>query len=229
MNILLAEDDERVARFLLEALRAEGHEVFLCRSCPEILDGAAGAVSAFDVAILDRMLRGEDSLNALVRFKAAHPSTRVLILSAINSAEEKAKALDLGADDYLAKPYSLVELTARLRVLSRRAPGAAAEAATHVQLGNLRLDMLEHCVQVDGRRLDFSNKEFQLFACLMRHPGRVFNKFQLLDRVWNVQSDIESNVVEATVRNVRRKLEEAGAQAALKSRRNFGYWIEGPA
>jgi DNA-binding response OmpR family regulator len=227
MNILIAEDDGRVARFLLDALKAEGHEVYLCRSVPEISECLDSKLFAFDVAILDRMLGGADSLDMIPQLKSSRPHAKILILSAINSAEEKAKALDIGADDYMAKPYSLVELTARLRVLARRPNPVAQTPSNHIQLGNVCLDLMGHMASVEGRRLDLSNKEFQLFLCLMRHPGQVFNKFQLLDRVWNVQADIESNVVESTVRNVRRKLEEAGAQPQLKSRRNLGYWIEG--
>lgn len=227
MQILLAEDDERVAKFLREALKADGHEVFFCRNLKELTDAVQSSPLDFEIAILDRMFRGgDDSLSVLDKIREARPSLKILILSAINSAEEKAKALDKGADDYLAKPYSLVELTARLRVLSRRQSEKHTGEATRMQLGNANLDLAEHHVHVGGKRLEFSSKEFQLFSCLMRSPGRVFNKFQLLDRIWNVQSDIESNVVEATVRNVRRKLEDAGATVELKSRRNLGYWIE---
>ena len=181
-------------------------------------------MSPLDLAIFDRMLSGDDSLNYLKAFKKSFPQCKVLILSAINNSEQKALALDSGADDYLSKPYSLVELSARLRALSRR-NGEASNVAVR-QVANLTIDVLSHEIHIDARRLDLSNKEYKVLACLIQKPGQVFSRFQLLDRVWDIQSDLESNVVEATILHLRKKLDAAGARLKLCSKRNVGYWIE---
>lgn len=227
MKILLAEDEARVARFLEEALKAESHEVHLCTSVAAVRELVDSKSFSYDVAILDRLLQDGDSLEVLPALKKRLPEAPVLILSAVNSADEKAKALDLGADDYLAKPFSLVELSARLRALGRRKPSVGEPSGSTLHpLGNLTMDLLSHFVTVAGRRVDFTPKEFQLLRILLKRPGQVYSKPQLLDSVWDVQAELESNVVEATVRNVRRKLEESGATVRIESRRNLGYWIE---
>jgi two-component system copper resistance phosphate regulon response regulator CusR len=227
MKILLAEDETRVARFLEDALKAESHEVRLCGTVGALREVIHSGDFSCEVVVLDRLLQGADSLEVLPELKRRHPEAPVLILSAVNSAEEKAKALDLGADDYLAKPFSLVELSARLRALGRRKnPGSEVAPPTVHALGNLTMDLLGHFVSVSGRRVDFTPKEFQLLRVLLKRPGQVYSKPQLLDSVWDIQAELESNVVEATVRNVRRKLEESASTARIESRRNLGYWIE---
>ncbi|MBS1984593.1 MAG: response regulator transcription factor [Bdellovibrionales bacterium] len=225
MDVLLIEDEIRVLKFLEDALRREGHTVHPCKSFEEARDFLAAPLKSLDIAIMDRLLHGRDSLDLVAQVRAKVPECGILILSAINSSEEKAAALDKGADDYLSKPFSLVELSARLRALSRRREGPARET-TVMQRGNLTIDPISHIVSADGKRLDLSNKEYLLFYTLVQVPGRVYNKFQLLDKVWDMQFDIESNVVEVTVRNLRRKLEAASASVVIESKRNMGYWIE---
>ena len=141
------------------------------------------------------------------------------------SSIRKSELLDLGADDYLAKPFSLLELLSRIRVQFRR-PKSADPEGTAVQLGDLIIDRIHHEVKCGALKIDLSNKEFKLLSVLVRDVGRVLSRFQLMDRVWDTQKDIESNVVEATVRNLRRKLEGAQSQVKIQSKRNVGYWIE---
>ena len=224
MNLLIVEDDKRVRQFLEDALRAEGWTVQVCGQYSELKDRVDDAMEGVDVAILDRMLGSEDSLRLLKPLRQANPGLKILVLSAIGGSDEKALALDAGADDYMTKPYSLVELTARIRALGRRE--GDGRGGTRYVLADLKLDLVAHTAEAGGRRLDLSNKEFKLLSCLMRRPGQVYSKFQLLDRVWDTQLDLETNVVEVTVRNLRRKLEEAEAKARISSRRNVGYWIE---
>ena len=224
MRILVVEDEARVAKFLEESFKREGHEIALCRTYDETSDFVQGAIDPVEAVVMDRLLHGKDSITLLKPMRERFPEARILVLSAINTSEEKATALDLGADDYLAKPFSLVELSARLRALSRRGGGRPEGAI--VQVGNLSVDPLSHIVSAGGQRLDLSNKEYLLFYTLAKSPGRVFNKFQLLDRVWDRQFDIESNVVEVTMKNLRRKLELASATAKILSKRNIGYWVE---
>lgn len=224
MQVLLLEDEPKVAEFLCQSLRSEGYQV-LWFSKLEQLDELNERVDRFDMAIFDRMLGSKDSLSKISDFKKQFPSCALLVLSAISTPEERALALDAGADDYMGKPYSLLELQARLRALKRREKSESTEK-TLFMVGHLQLDCVNHKASFQNKRLDFSAKEFQILALLMRRPGQVFTKYQLLDQVWDTQLDLESNVVETTIRNVRRKLEEAGVDANIQSRRNVGYWIE---
>jgi DNA-binding response OmpR family regulator len=224
MRICVVEDELRVLRFLEQALRGEGHQVESCETFESAKSLLCSEPSGFDVLILDRMLRGQDGMDLVRPFRSQNPACRILILSAINTAEEKATALDLGADDYLSKPFSLVELSARLRAMSRRA--APSPAANQVRLKDMILDTVTRQVQVKDRKLDLSNKEFRLLHLFLRNPGRVYNKFEILDAVWDTQFDIESNVVEVTIKNLRRKIEAAQSAVVIESRRNVGYWIE---
>lgn len=227
MTIVVVEDETRVLNFLTEALRKEGHTVYPCATFTEATETIATVGPAVDLVIMDRLLDRIDAiaLIPLVREKCAN--AKILVLSTINDPAQKAAALDLGADDYLGKPFQLIELSARIRSLARRASEAAGTALKSVfTVGDLRINAIEHKVSVNGKSIDLSNKEYSVLLTLMQHPGRVYNKFQLLDRVWDTQFDVESNVVEVTIKNLRRKLEAAGSKAEILSRRNIGYWIE---
>lgn len=224
MKILLLEDEPKVAEFLTQSLHNEGHTISWLSELDELEDLQEG-IDDFDLAIFDRMLGQKDSLSRLPDFKKRFSHCAILILSAINTPEERALAIDAGADDYMGKPYSLLELMARLRALKRREKKENTEK-TIFMVGGLQLDCVGHKAFFKNKRLDFSAKEFQTLALLMRRPGQVFTKNQLLDQIWNTQLDIESNVVETTIRNIRRKLEEAEVDAKILSRRNIGYWIE---
>jgi two-component system copper resistance phosphate regulon response regulator CusR len=228
VELLIVEDETKVADFLKRSLEAEGHVVRACGDLGEL--GALltatveqGSTSP-DAIVLDRMLRGEDGLDSIPRLKRRFPACRILVLSAIDLPEEKARALDLGADDYLAKPFSLTELSARLRVLGRRRKDAGISPL--IQVRDLTVDITLQTVAVGGRRVELSKKEYQVLVLLAQSPGRVFNKFQLLDKVWDMQFSIESNTVEATIRNLRRKLQDAGSELEILSKRNVGYWVE---
>lgn len=225
MEILLIEDEAKVLSFLESALKSDGHALFSCKNYSEAADCVETLPKSFDVVIMDRLLHGKDSIDLIAPLRKKLPDCRILILSAVNSSEEKAAALDLGADDYLSKPFSLMELSARLRALSRRRDANGGGSRVHV-CRDLTIDPMAHSVCFNGRRLDLSQKEYLLLWTLAQNPGRVYNKFQLLDRVWDAQYDIESNVVEVTVKNLRRKIEGAGSQLVIENKRNVGYWIE---
>lgn len=224
MEILVVEDEARVRKFLEDALRSEGHTIYACQSIEEAESWMALKEYSPELVILDRMLQSDDGINLIRPLKQRYPECKILILSAIGIPEDKAQALDLGADDYLSKPFSLAELSARIRVLSRR--GTPRTSTTHLILKNLTVDLKTQSARTDKAKLDLSKKEFQLLTTLASHPTRVFSKYQLLDRVWDQQADIESNIVEVTIKNLRRKLEAAGSQAEILSKRNVGYWIE---
>ena len=229
MNVLIVEDEKRVLQFLEASLKQEGYCVFGCSTYESALDVLSAKNPIPDVIILDRQLHRNDGTSLVKPFRETFPGCKLIILSAINAPEEKASLLDLGADDYISKPFSLVELTARVRVLSRRKSSDADTGARGVPLYRLKdveLDPIQHTVTVNAKRVDLSNKEYQVLATFLKAPGRVYNKFQLLDLVWNMQFDIESNVVEVTVKNLRRKLELASSQLEIQSKRNIGYWVE---
>ena len=177
-----------------------------------------------DVVILDRLLRQHDSLAHLKDIKESFPAAKVLILSAINTSNEKASALDLGADDYLGKPFSTTELLARVRALSRRL--SAQAVPTHLRCGNLVLDIAARSALVGERKLNLPNKEFLVLRALAQQPGRVLKKATLVEQIWESSVEAETNVVEATITNLRRKLEDTSANVKIKNMRNAGYWIE---
>jgi DNA-binding response OmpR family regulator len=227
MSIVIVEDEVRVLDFLTEALRKEGYTVHPVDN----FDGAVELIgtlgSDIEVVVLDRLLHRTDAISLITTTKLKAPSARILVLSTINSPAQKAAALDLGADDYLGKPFSLVELSARIRSLSRRQEGSRPASENYVfNAKDIQVNALDHKVLVNGKPVDLSNKEYLLLLALIQHPGRVFNKFQLLDKVWDTQFDIESNVVEVTIKNLRKKLSAANSQTEILSRRNIGYWIE---
>jgi DNA-binding response OmpR family regulator len=227
VDILVIEDEPRVANFLKRSLEAESHCVQLCKDAQELeaaLHLPRASRDTPEVVILDRMLRGSEGLDYISEIRRSFPTCRILVLSAIDMPEEKAKALDLGADDYLAKPFSLTELSARLRVLARRA--VEPSKALILQTKDLSIDLSLQTVCVRGRKIDLSKKEYQILVVLSQHPGRVFNKYQLLDKVWDMQFTVESNTVEVTIRNLRKKLEQGGVSLEILSKRNIGYWIE---
>ncbi len=226
MYILILEDEPKVIKFLSSALKTEGHNIYEAVNIEQLKDYIYQD-DQIDVAIFDRMIGSHDSLNFIKEFKLKHSSTAILILSAINSPEEKAKALDLGADDYIGKPYSLAELSARIRALKRRAQTKDKSSYTSLVVGDITLDLMSHFAYVTGKKIDLSAKEFKLLLTLMKNPSQVFSKYHLINIVWDNQLETESNVVESTVRNIRKKLFEAKTESKILSKRNVGYWIEG--
>lgn len=226
MHILLVEDDQRLSEYMVEALGREGYTLEICATVDEAVAYMSLNAEPPGVVILDRMLGRADGSTLIPKLKTRFPDAAILVLSSLDMPSEKARILDAGADEYLSKPFSLDELTARLRLVVRRSHGRVHEDLSVRALGNLALDLRTQNVTVGGRRLDLTRKEFQLLSLLMDSPGRVYNRFQILDRVWEVERMTESNVVETTIKNIRRKLAEAGAQARVESKRNVGYWIE---
>ena len=229
MHLLLVEDDPRLSQYMREALGREGYTLEVCASLDEAQAYMAATANEMPrVVILDRMLGRNDGATLIPKIKIRYPDASILVLSSLDMPSEKERIIDAGADEYLSKPFSLDELTARLRLVVRRAnPETKVDSALRV-LGNLVLDLKTQNATVASSKLDLTRKEFQLLSLLMDSPGRVYNRFQILDRVWEIERLTESNVVETTVKNLRRKLEEAGADVRIESKRNMGYWIERP-
>jgi two-component system OmpR family response regulator len=227
MHILLIEDDPRLSDYLGQSLKREGYTLEICATVEEV---QAYLLSAHNEApalvILDRMLGREDGAILIPKLKEKYDGVGILILSSLDMASEKARLIDAGADEYLSKPFSLDELTARLRLVARRSARDPKSDSAVRALGNLSLDLKTQNATVGGEKLDLTRKEFQLLSLLMDNAGRVFNRYQILDRVWDIERNTESNVVETAIKNLRRKLEDAGCQARIESKRNVGYWIE---
>lgn len=223
MQMLLVEDDPRLSKYLVEALSREGYSVELARSLEEAR--AALLSTPPEIVVLDRMLGRTDAAVLIPEIKSKFPQCGVLILSSLDLASEKARLIDDGADEYVSKPFSLEELTARLRLVSRRSSAPAADVSVKA-VGNLSLNLKTLNASVGSQKLDLTRKEFQILSLLMEQPGRVYNRFQILDRVWEMDRIVESNVVETAIKTLRRKLEESQCSARIESKRNVGYWIE---
>jgi DNA-binding response OmpR family regulator len=218
MRILVVEDEPALAEFLARALRAEGYTVRLA------LDGLAGERIALgddlDLMVLDAMLPGKSGFDVLRAVRASKPDLPVIMLTARGAVEDRVNGLDLGADDYVTKPFSLSEVLARVRA-NLRQPGQ--RASSQLEAAGLSLDLRTRRVDRAGRAVELSTREFDLLAYLMRHPGQVLSRGQILDAVWGHNFDPETKVVETYVSTVRRKLAEGGEPAPIETIRNVGY------
>lgn len=226
MVLLLIEDDPRLSEYLTAALGREGYSVELCVSIDEAQAYMETKTDPPNVVILDRMLGRGDGASLIPKLKAKYPATGVLVLSSLDLPSEKARIIDGGADDYLSKPFALEELTARLRLVMRQNSQRPTTDLSVRSVGNLSLDLKTQNASVGPQKIDLTRKEFQILSLLMDQPGRVYNKFQILDRVWELERMVESNVVETAIKTLRRKLESASSNAKIESKRNVGYWIE---
>jgi DNA-binding response OmpR family regulator len=216
VRLLVVEDEARIRSFLARALEVEGFQV------DEVADGERGLAAAlahdYGLVILDLMLPGRDGLDVLEELHARRPELPVLILSARSELPTKLRGFELGAADFMAKPFSLDELFARIRVQTRARRGPDGEAA--LRLGRLTLDISRRQARVDDRVTNLSDREFRLLHFLMLHPGEVVSRQRLLSAVWGYDFDPRSNVVDVCVRRLRRQL---GPDAPIETVRNAGY------
>ncbi len=224
MLLLLVEDDPRLSEYLSEALNREGYTVEVCRSVDETKAFMSTSAEP-GIVVLDRMLGRSDGATLIPQLKAKYPQTGILVLSSLDMPSEKARLIDGGADEYVSKPFVLEELTARLRLVARRSHAEPTEVSVRA-VGNLSINLKTQNAAVGAQKLDLTRKEFQILSLLMDQPGRVYNRFQILDRVWEMDRIVESNVVETAIKTLRRKLEEVQCTAKIESKRNVGYWIE---
>ena len=215
MRVLVAEDFEVLARSIATGLRREGMAVDV------VLDGGEAlsrlAVARYDVLVLDRDLPGVHGDEVCRRVVADGAHSRVLMLTAASTLKDRVDGLELGADDYLAKPFDFPELVARVRALGRRSTPATPPTLVH---GDITLDRGRRVASRSGRRLELSPKEFSLLECLMSDPGRVISSEELLERVWDDATDPFTTAVKTTVRRLRGKL---GEPPAIHTVREAGY------
>jgi DNA-binding response OmpR family regulator len=217
MNILVVEDEPLITSFLRRGLTAEGHAV-------DTEDRGDRALNAFsrshpDLVILDVMLPGLDGFDVLAAIRAADPGIPVILLTARGEIADRVRGLDLGATDYVVKPFAFAELAARIRAHTRE--GQAQPTSDRLEAGGLVLDLLTREARVDGADVPLSAREFAVLAYLMRHPGQVLSREQILSGVWGYTFDPRSNLVDVYIGYLRRKLGEGGD--AIETVRGMGY------
>ncbi|MEZ4381344.1 MAG: response regulator transcription factor [Nannocystaceae bacterium] len=217
MKILVVEDNQKLARFLRRALSEEGHVVDVVGEGGHAQERLAAL--AYELVILDWMLPDKDGLEVCRELRAQGAAAPILMLTARASVDERIAGLNAGADDYLAKPFDLGELLARVRALGRRGP-----ANVTVELGPLRLDALSRVIYLDGAALGLTPREYAVLEQLIRARGDAVTKTEFLDKVWGLAFDPGSNIVEVHVKKVRDKL---GARAQLiRTLRGVGYRLD---
>lgn len=220
MNILIVEDDVELADQLQSALRDNGHDV------THAADGPAGLKiagdTAFDVMIIDRMLPGMDGLSMLTQLRDGGVRTPALILSALGQVDDRVAGLKAGGDDYLAKPYAMQELLARIDVLGRRS-NSFTSSDTHLQIGDLVLDRIGHQAERAGVQIVLQPREYRLLEYLMRNEGRLVTRTMLLEHVWDLHFDPQTNVIDVHVSRLRAKIDKGFDAPLLHTVRGRGY------
>ena len=218
MKILVVEDDRKVAGFIEQGLKEEGYIVDVA---PDGDEGTMLAhVNEYDVILLDVMLPKKNGFQIAAELRREGRNTPILMLTSRDAPEDVVRGLDAGADDYLSKPFRFDELLARIRALHRR---GGAERLDVLRYGPVTLDRLRHVATVDGRPLDLTPKEFQLLEFFLLHAEEVIRRTTLLEKVWDMHFDPESNVVDVHVGNLRRKLTRAAGEPLLATVRGVGF------
>jgi two-component system, OmpR family, response regulator len=217
MTILLVEDEARIAEFVAQGLREQGFVVEVCDSGTEGYALALG--QDYDVVLLDIMVPGIDGLALLKKLRGAGQTVPVILITARNELDDRLAGLNLGADDYIAKPFYVEELVARIHAVLRRSSG---ERQNFITAGPLRLDRITREVTCADRQVELTTREFNLLEYLMRSPGRVFTRTQILAQVWGYDFNPSTNVVDVAIQRLRKKIGPLGT-ARIESVRGVGY------
>ena len=218
MRILVVEDERKVASFIKRGLEEEKYIV------ETAADGEAGLHLAteaqFDAIVLDVMLPKMDGFGVLKAIREKGLATPVIMLTARGDTENRVQGLDLGADDYLAKPFHFEELAARLRSILRR---SSTEKTTKLQVGDLTLDLVTHFAYLDGNEIELTTKEYALLEYLMRNKGRILSRSMIMQAVWKHNFDPESNIIDVYIKRIRQKVERPDKAQMVQSIRGVGY------
>lgn len=218
MKILLVEDDDKIRSFIIKGLKEQGFTVDACE------DGDTGfslaSTNHYDVILLDIMLPGRDGLSILKNLREQQNNVPVIMLTARTNLNERLEGLNLGADDYLCKPFFIEELIARIHAVSRRASG---DAVNILQFRNLTVNLISREVKVDQTLIDLTAREFNLLTLLLRSPERVYTRTQILEHIWGYDFDPQTNVVDVYIRRLRNKLAEVSSSPMIETVRGVGY------
>ncbi len=220
-KILIVEDDIEAASYMVQGLRQEGHVVDVAHDGREGLFHASSGL--FDAIILDRMMPGMEGLSVLRALRAAGTTTPVLILSALATVDERIMGLEVGADDYLVKPFAFGELVARISALMRRQRENIGTIDTRIVVGDLEIDCLKRTVQRRNQPIDLQPREYKLLEFLARNAGRVVTRTMLIERVWDYHFDPGTNVVDVHISRLRRKIDAGFEIPLLSTVRGAGY------
>ncbi|MEY8709707.1 DNA-binding response regulator [Mangrovibacter phragmitis] len=222
MRLLLVEDEEKTSSYISRALSELSFSVDVAH------DGIEGLYLAlqydYDAIVLDVMLPGQDGYSVLEKLRASK-QTPVLMLSARSSVDERVRGLRCGADDYLPKPFSLIELVARIQALIRRR-GSDNTDPTHISIDDLHIDLISRKVSRNNERIDLTAKEFALLSLLARHQGEILSKLMIAEQVWDMNFDSDANVVEVAIKRLRNKIDTPYTVKLLHTVRGMGYVLE---
>jgi DNA-binding response OmpR family regulator len=218
VRILLVEDNSKLAAAIARGLQAQGYSTDVCGTGFEAEELAAD--EPYDLVLLDRMLPDRDGLDVCRNLRRRGVKSPVLMLTALSAIPERVAGLDAGADDYLTKPFEFEELLARIRALLRR--GQATEA-TRLAYAGLELDLLKRTVERDGRRIKLSAKEFALLELLLRNADRVIDRMTIAQKVWDIQFEPASNVIDVYISSLRRKIDLGFPEPLIQTVFGTGY------
>jgi two-component system copper resistance phosphate regulon response regulator CusR len=220
MRLLLVEDEKKVSAFVSRGLKAEGYAVDTAVDGGEAFDHLAAV--DYDLILLDLSLAGESGSEILQRFRKKNQSVPVLVLTARDALAEKVKHFELGADDYLTKPFAFAELLMRIKALLRRGP---IERASTLKISQLELDRITRRVSWNGEEIKLTSKEFSLLEYLMLNPGRVLSRTMIVEHVWDQSFEGMINIVDVYIRLLRRKIDEKYERRLIQTVRGVGYSI----
>ncbi len=223
MHLLLIEDDLQAAEYLAKGLRENGYDI----DCSA--DGRDGLEKAlkgrYDVIIADRQLPYVDGLKIIAALREKEDPTPVLILSALGTVDDRVAGLRAGGDDYLTKPFAFSELLARIEALRRRA-SISSETTTRLKVGDLEVDLLARRAYRGGRAIELTTKEFQLLEYLMRRPGQVATRTMLLENVWNLHFDPQTNIIDVHMSRLRNAIDKGYPKPLIHTVRGAGYVLK---
>ncbi|WP_434606364.1 heavy metal response regulator transcription factor [Pseudomonas sp. D2-30] len=222
MKLLVAEDEPKTGVYLQQGLTEAGFTVDRVMTGTDALQQAQS--EAYDLLILDVMMPGLDGWEVLRKIRAAGQDVPVLFLTARDGVDDRVKGLELGADDYLVKPFAFSELLARVRTLLRR--GNCGSAQTTMKMADLEVDLLKRRATRNGKRIDLTAKEFSLLELLMRRRGEVLPKSLIASQVWDMNFDSDTNVIEVAIRRLRAKIDDDFAPKLIHTARGMGYMMD---
>jgi DNA-binding response OmpR family regulator len=220
MKVLIVEDEARLGQFLRQGLSEHAHTANLVGTCEDANNALVD--TKYDLIVLDLSLPDGDGIDLVREWRASGFNEPVLILSARDSLDDRIRGLDVGADDYLPKPFSLEELLARMRALMRR---QSVVKQTVLERNGLKLDLLGHTVHADGQQVDLTGREYALLEVFMQNAGRVLTRTLISEKIWSSHYDVDTNLLDVYMSRLRAKLEGALGRPVFKTVRGIGYQL----